>query len=68
MNKNIIKVYNKEKAPKDSILICDGIEKNGIFDINVQTYNILDLTEKRVYFYYIPLEKDLSNKTWCLTD
>jgi hypothetical protein len=64
MRKNIVKVYNKNEAPSGAVLLVDGIERNGIFDIKVQGYEVLGLNERKVYFYYIPLELDTNNKCW----
>jgi hypothetical protein len=54
LNENTIKVYRKKDAPKGAIFLSQMIERNGILDLSVRNYKILQLNEKIVYLYKLP--------------
>ena len=45
------KVYDKKDIPKEATILFERIERNGIVDLSVPTYDIPKLNEKKVYFY-----------------
>lgn len=51
---NVFKVYDKKDAPKESVFVCEKIERNGIIDMSVPSYDYLKPNERIVYLFQKP--------------
>lgn len=51
MEEKILRFYNIEDAPKDSTFLYKKIERSGMIDLSVPSYDVLKTNEKFVYFF-----------------